>query len=129
MPNSTVQKITISVLIGGIFVICGYVIAIPISKYMQDSIQDVMFLEGLAVTVIGLMATIQGDPIGISLMGLGDKAGGIHENINLETTMKERSSTDYIKNFTKQAIVDFTPNRLTVVLGGILTMLFAWFVL
>lgn len=58
MINETIKKIIISLVISIIFAIIGYLITIPISNYSHDSIKDVMFLEGLATTVIALFFTI-----------------------------------------------------------------------
>lgn len=129
MANGTIRKIIISLIISVIFAIIGYIIAIPISNYFHDSIKDVMFLEGLAVTIIGLIASVQGNPSGINLMRLGDKTGEWSDHANLETTRRERESTNYFKNFTKHSIVNFTLNRLTIVLAGILMILFSLYVL
>lgn len=123
MVKQIIKRMGISLLLSIIFVVIGYLIAIPISNYSHDSIKDVMFLEGLATTVITLFFTIQGNPSGISLQGLGQNTSQYSTNRNLETTRMERESTNYLKNFKNHSIVKLTFNSLTIVFGGVLIIL------
>jgi hypothetical protein len=127
MINQVIKKLSLSLILSIIFVPIGYLIAIPISNFSHDSIKDVMFLEGLATTLITLFCTIQGNPSAINLLGLGDHTSQFNQHANLEATRSERQFTNYFKNFTNHSVVKLTFNSLTIVFGGILMILLSMF--
>ena len=123
MVKQIIKRIVISLFLSIIFLVIGYLLAIPISNYSHASMNDVMFLEGIATTVITLFCTIQGNPSGISLQGLGQKASQYFAYRTLETAKTERESTNYYKNFKNHSVVKLTLNSLTLVFGGVLMIL------
>lgn len=127
MLNKIIKKITISLVLSIIFVAIGYLIAFLISNYYHTNFKNVMFLEGLATTLITVLFSIQGNPSGINLHGLGQETPQYSAYANLETTRMERESTNYFKNFKNHSVVKLTFNSLTIVFGGILIILFSIF--
>ena len=123
--NQIIKKMTISLVFSIIFVVIGYFIAFPISNYFHVDFKDVMFFEGISITLITLFFSVQGNPSGISLHGLGEINSQYSAYENLETTRIERESTNYFKNFRNHSVVKLTFNTLTIVFGGILITLFS----
>jgi hypothetical protein len=105
----------------------GYAIAILIANYFDYSLQDVMFIEGMIIFVLGIMLSMKGNPSGSFLSGFGLINGQYFANLNLEITSSERKSTNYYKNFLKNSIVEVAFSNLTIIIGGIFIVLFALF--
>lgn len=127
MLTSKFKGILLLFLYSLIFLGIGYLIAIPISAKSNYSLQDVMFFEGIASIVIGLMLSMKGNPSGISLQALGRKDAQYISNENLEAAKMERASTNYYKNFLKHSIIEFTHSSLVLVIGGIFLILLSVF--
>lgn len=85
--------------------------------------QDTMTIEGIVIAVLGAMSMMEGNPSGISLQGMGSKGAQFHSQMLLETVRYEREKTDYYKNFLKHSVVQLSFGGLTIVIGGILTLL------
>lgn len=127
MSKSIARSAFLSILYGLIFLGIGYVIAILISNRSGYYLQDVLFVEGFSVIVIGTLMSMKGNPSGMSLLGLGQQNAQQVANWNLEVTRIERDKTDYYKNFLKHSVLDFAFSSLVIILGGVFLILFSIF--
>ena len=127
MSKSIARSAFLSILYGLVFLGIGYVIAILISNRSGYYLQDVLFVEGFSVIVIGILMSMKGNPSGMSLLGLGQQNAQQVSYLNLEVTRIERDKTDYYKNFLKHSVLDFAFSSLVIILGGVFIILFSIF--
>ena len=120
MKNGIIKGIITFLIISIVVLAIGLLIALPISKYAHASYNDVVFIEGIIITVFSLYFSIQGNPSGLNLQGLGSENAQCTAYSNIETTRRERNFTDYFKNFEKHSVLNLTFRKLAIVFGGIL---------
>ena len=125
MFKSMIKNILLIVMYGLAFLGLGYVIAIIISKQFGYVIQDVLFIEGLLVIILGFLLSMKGNPSGSSLQGLGRNNAQQLSYLNMEVTKTEREATSYHKNFLKHSIVEFAFSNFTIILGGVFILVFS----
>jgi hypothetical protein len=101
---------------------------LPISIYFHPNFKTVIFFEGIIITAFSLYFSIEGNPSGINITGLGNNSAQYIANKNLETTKRERETTGYYQNFKKHAVAELTFIKLTIVFGGILLILCGIFI-
>lgn len=110
---------TLFVLLFGLIIFAvGTGIAFLIAMRFDYLLEDVMFVEGLLVFIIGMFSAMKGNPSGGSINGIGMRNESAISFQNLETTRLERQYTNYYKNFLKNSIVDFGFSSITIMLGG-----------
>ena len=127
MLRTVIRKVLLAVLFGLVILAIGYGVAAFISNRYGYKLTDAMFIEGLAILIIGFMMSMKGNPSGASLQGLGLHSAPQISNMNAEATRTERDLTDYYQNFKKHSVVEFAFSNLTVIAGGILIILFSIF--
>jgi hypothetical protein len=113
------RKASIMSIIGLVFAGVGMGVAWFIAEQTEYKLQDVAFVEGVIVIVIGLLASMKGNPSGLGLSSWGAKSSPQINFWNLEATVQERESTDYYNNFRNHSVVEFLFGRVTFILGGI----------
>jgi hypothetical protein len=127
MIKTRLKNILFSLLYSLILMVVGYLIAIPISHRFHYTLQDVMFLEGTIVVIIGTLLSMKGSPSCISLQGLGQRYAQYSSNENLEVTKIERKTTDYNKNPLIHSILELAFGGLTMIIGGFLIIILSVF--
>ena len=123
--KSKPKFVILIVLYSLIFLVVGYLAGVVISNGFNYKLQDVMFIEGLIVVIIGALFSMKGNPSGISLQGLGQNDAQYRANENLEVIVRERESTNYYKNFFKHSVVELAFSNITIIIGGALIILFS----
>lgn len=102
----------------------GYIIALLISNQFGYNLPDVIFYEGLIVTIIGLLLTMKGNAAGLSFGGNGPSYINSLSYIFLETTKPEGEDISYHKEIFNNT-VRFGLSNFTFLLGGIFLILFS----
>lgn len=110
---------------GAIIAGIGYVIAILIKNHYQMKLQDAAFIIGVLQLLLGALMMMKGNPSGGGMGSFGMKNANQINYMNMEATRLERERTGYYKDFKNQSIVEFTPHRFCIVLGGILLILYS----
>ncbi len=108
-----------------IFCGVGMLIAFLIANNFKYLINDVLFVEGGIVLVIGLLLSKSGNPSGITIWGFGQQNAQYIANLNLEVLRMERASTGYYKNFIKNNVFEFAFSNLTIILSGVFIIVLA----
>lgn len=111
-----------SIIFGLVLMGIGIGVAILIAKNSGNSLQDVMFMEGVAVLIIGIFASMKGNPGGGSISRVGMNNPNIANFLHLETIMIERKTTNYYDQFRKHAIVELGFSSITILFGGVFLM-------
>ena len=125
MFKSMVKNMLLLVMYGLIFLGLGYVVAIIIVNLFGYVLQDVMFIEGLIVIILGFLFSMKGNPSGSSLQGFGRNNAQQLSYLNMEATKVEREATSYHKNFLKHSIVEFAFSNFTIIMGGVFILAFS----
>ena len=77
--------------------------------------ESVLFIEGLILIFVGIFASISGDPMGLSLQGLGQSNAQYIANANLEVSKMSREKVS------GKIDIGFALSTLSLVIGGILS--------
>jgi hypothetical protein len=112
-------KLLMTVVVGLIYAGIGLLITYLIASRYQYKLQDIAFTIGCLIVVLGIFMIMHGNPSGGSIASLGSRNSVAANYWLLETTLQERKSTDYNKNFRKHAVIEITLNRFSFLLGGI----------
>lgn len=114
------KKILFLLIFSILYLAIGYVAAILISNHFHYKLQDVLFLVGFLLFLLGILMSMKGNPSGTSFSGIGQKNVTAISNLDLEVTRMEREINPYHKDFYKNNIVEFAFSNLTVLFGGVL---------
>jgi hypothetical protein len=95
-------------------------IGFTISDRFHYKLPDVLSYEGVILFFIGILASMKGNPSGISFGSLGRKNENAINFYNLEVTRREREIKPYYKDFLKNNVVQFAFSNLTLLLSGAL---------
>jgi hypothetical protein len=93
-----------------------------IAYHFGYKLQDTLFITGMVLTILGIFASMKGNPTSINISGMGMKNINALNYRELETVRLERERTNYYHNFVKHAVVKFAVSGLTIILGGIFTV-------
>jgi hypothetical protein len=122
MISQVIKKIVISLFLSIAILVLGCLIAVPISNHYHAKYNDVIFIEGIFITVISLFFSVHGKASRLSYMGLSNKNAQYISEKNLETAKMERESAGYSKN---NSVINMTFSRLTILFGGIFLILYS----
>jgi cell division septal protein FtsQ len=117
------KKILFLLIFSILYLAIGYVAAILISNNFHYKLQDVLFLVGFLLFLLGILMSMKGNPSGTSFSGIGQKNVNAISNLDLEVTRMEREINPYHKDYYKNNIVEFAFSNLTVLLGGVLLII------
>ncbi|MDF2906515.1 MAG: hypothetical protein K0R34_1836 [Herbinix sp.] len=114
-----ILKLLLTIAVGLIYTGIGLLITYLIASRYQYKPQDIAFTIGCLIVVLGIFMIMHGNPSGGSISSLGSRNAVAANYWLLETTLQERESTNYNKNFRKHAVIELTFNRFSFILGGI----------
>lgn len=120
-----IRRAFLMLIYGSMIAGIGYVIALLIKNRYQMILQDAAFIVGVIFLILGALMMMKGNPNGGSMSGVGMKNANQINYMNLEVTRLERERTGYYQDFKNHSIVEFTPHRICVALGGALLILFS----
>lgn len=86
--------------------------------------KDIIFIEGIFLIIIGLTSTIGGDPLGLSLQGLGNMNEQYMANANLEGSKMEKEKNNYQIKTTMKIFLSTT----VLVISGLILILINFFI-
>lgn len=98
MDKNILKNIRKCVILGFIWAILLFVIAFLITSLKNYNLKDVLFTEGITFVVFGILSCISGNPMGLSIQGLGQSNAQYIANSNLEVSKLEKATTKNIKN-------------------------------
>lgn len=124
------NKVKLKVLIKYIILIFVLTIALIligliISKLKGFNLKDVLFIEGMIITIIGTFSMISGDSMGLSMQSLGQNNSQYSSNANLEVTkrLRENKTNNKITPVIKK---DF--NSICVIISGLICIAINFFI-
>jgi hypothetical protein len=101
-------------------------IALLISYRSDNTLQDIMTMEGILVAAVGIFASMKGASSGASIGGIGSKHSDMGAFNNLQHVRLEREGDSYRKNFFKTSVVEFGLFRVALIISGLLMVLSSW---
>lgn len=118
MNNERIYSFIKSLIWGLGWLVVASLIGFVITKVMTfKSFQDILFIEGIVLIFIGVFASISGDPIGLSMQGLGQNNAQYIANANLEVSKMEKQKVNIKTN------IAFALSTFSLVIGGILSII------
>lgn len=115
MDKSVLKTIVKCAVFGIIWAIILFGIALLITKVKGYELKDVLFIEGMLIVVAGVLSSVGGNPMGLSMQGLGQQNSQYIANANLEVTRMEKDKTKNIKSTIRMGLSTFS-----LVFGGVL---------
>lgn len=118
MDKDILKNIKKCVVLGVIWAILLFVIAFLITTLKDYNLKDVLFIEGITFVTFGILSCIGGNPMGLSMQGLGQNNAQYIANSNLEVTKSEKDNTKNIKNTLSIGL-----NTFSLAIAGILLII------
>lgn len=115
MDKDILKSIRKCAMFGVVWAILLFVIAFLITTLKDYNLKDVLFIEGIAFVAFGILSCIGGNPLGLSIQGLGQNNAQYITNSNLQVSKLEKANTKNIKTTLSIGL-----NTFSLVLAGIL---------
>ncbi|MDB1931819.1 MULTISPECIES: hypothetical protein [Clostridium] len=94
----------------GVAVLIGFIIT-KVTSY--KNFENILFIEGIILVFVGIFASISGDPMGLSMQGLGQNSAQYSASANLEVTKMEREKSN------RKLDVALAVSTFSLILGGV----------
>lgn len=117
MDKDVIGKIGKCLVFGVIWALILFVVAVVITKATNFTLKDVLFVEGILFVLAGVMASIGGNSMGLSLQGLGQNNAQYTANANLEVAKMERERTSV------KTTISMGLSTVALIIGGVLVII------
>ena len=117
MEKSILKAIGKCVIFGIIWGIVLFGVALIITNFKDYELRDVLFVEGIIFVVGGVLSSIGGNPMGLSMQGLGQNNAQYIANANLEVSKMEKDKTNNIKTTISAGL-----STVSLIIGGLLVI-------
>lgn len=117
MEKSILKTIGKCVIFGIIWGIVLFGVALIITNFKDYELRDVLFVEGIIFVVGGVLSSIGGNPMGLSMQGLGENNAQYIANANLEVSKMEKDKTNNIKTTISAGL-----STVSLIIGGLLVI-------
>ena len=114
MEKSILKTIGKCVIFGIIWGIVVFGVALIITNFKDYELRDVLFVEGIIFVVGGVLSSIGGNPMGLSMQGLGQNNAQYIANANLEVSKMEKDKTNNIKTTISAGL-----STVSLIIGGL----------
>ena len=94
----------------GVAALIGFIIT-KVTPY--KNFENILFIEGIILVFVGIFASISGDPMGLSMQGLGQNSAQYSASANLEVTKMEREKSN------RKLDVALAVSTFSLILGGV----------
>ncbi|MDI9216542.1 hypothetical protein [Clostridium tertium] len=94
----------------GVAALIGFIIT-KVTPY--KNFENILFIEGIILVFVGIFASISGDPMGLSMQGLGQNSAQYSASANLEVTKMEREKSN------RKLDVALAVSTFSLILGGL----------
>ncbi|WP_195430506.1 hypothetical protein [Clostridium sp. D46t1_190503_E9] len=94
----------------GVAALIGFIIT-KVTPY--KNFENILFIEGIILVFVGIFASISGDPMGLSMQGLGQNSAQYAAIANLETTKREKEKSN------RKLDVALAVSTFSLILGGL----------
>lgn len=123
MDKSVLKTLGKCILFGLVWAILLFGIAVAITNYKGYNFKDVLFVEGMLMVIVGCLSAVGGNPMGLSMQGLGQVNAQYIANANLEITKMERDKTKNIKSY-----ISFGLSTVSFITGAIFIVILAFII-
>ena len=117
MNKTLLKALEKCILWGVIWAIILFIIANILVNLKGFLLKDVLFIEGIIFIMLGLFACIGGNPMGLSMQGLGQNNAQYIANANLEVSKMEKDKTNNIKTTISAGL-----STVSLIIGGLLVI-------
>lgn len=117
MEKSILKTIGKCVIFGIIWGIVLFGVALIITNFKDYELRDVLFVEGIIFVVGGVLSSIGGNPMGLSMQGPGQNNAQYIANANLEVSKMEKDKTNNIKTTISAGL-----STVSLIIGGLLVI-------
>lgn len=117
MEKSILKTIGKCVIFGIIWGIVLFGVALIITNFKDYELRDVLFVEGIIFVVGGVLSSIGGNPMGLSMQGLEQNNAQYIANANLEVSKMEKDKTNNIKTTISAGL-----STVSLIIGGLLVI-------
>lgn len=114
LKDNRIKLVIKSFLWGTAWLIAAVLIGFIITKVTPyKNFENILFIEGIILVFVGIFASISGDPIALSMQGLGQNSAQYVANANLEVTKMEREKSN------RKLDVSLAVSTFSLILGGL----------
>ena len=127
--KKTYQKVLFLLLCSLVVFGAGVGIAFLISNSTGSYFQGAVFIEGGAITIIGLMLLMSRGTSGINMRGLGAKYAQDVSRQDLDAKQAEQATSGIDKNFNKDTLFSFDAVNIIILAAGVMLVVYGWFII
>lgn len=117
MDNSIFKRLLKCGLFGLLWFIILVILALLIVNFKKYNFNHVLFIEGMILVVIGVLSSLGGNPMGLSLQSLGQMNSQYVANANLEVSKREKRKTSL------KTTLSISLSMAAFVIGGLISLL------
>ena len=126
--KKTYQKILFLLLCSLVIYGIGVGIAYLISNNTDFYFQDAVFIEGAAVTIIGLLLIMRGGASGINMKGMGTQYAQNVSRQDLDAKQAEQTTADMDKNLKRDTLFSFSAVDIIILAAGVMMVISGLFI-
>lgn len=123
MDKSVLKTIRKYVVLGFIWSVVLFGIALIITNFNDYKLKNMLFIEGIIFIIGGTLSSFGGNPIGLSMQGLGQSNAQYISNANLQVTKMEKDKAKNIKTTISVGL-----NTISLVMAGILVIVVSFII-
>lgn len=123
MDKSVLKTIRKYVVLGFIWSVVLFGIALIITNFNGYELKNMLFIEGIIFIIGGTLSSFGGNPIGLSMQGLGQTNAQYISNANLQVTKMEKDKAKNIKTTIRVGL-----NTISLVMAGILVIVVSFII-
>lgn len=123
MDKSVLKTIGKCAVFGIIWAVLLVGIALIITNFKGYELKDMLFIEGIIFVIGGVLSSLEGNSMGLSMQGLGQTNAQYITNANLQVTKMEKDKTKNIKTTISVGL-----NTVSLVIGGILVIVISFII-
>lgn len=120
MEEGSIKNVIKCVFFGVIWSILIVIISVIITEFKEYIFNDVIFVQGMILIVVGLLSSMGGNPMGLSIEGIGSQSAQYITNANLEVTKYEKERLNI------KTTITIGLSGASLVVGGLLSIIISF---
>ncbi|CDG02215.1 Putative uncharacterized protein [Clostridium chauvoei JF4335] len=109
---------------GIIWIAITATIAILMMNLTRYNFKDVMFIEGIVLVILGLFASVSGNPMGLCIQALGNSNSQYVANANMQITKLDTEKA----HRNAKTTIRMGISTVALIIGGILSMVISFII-
>ncbi|ATD55508.1 hypothetical protein [Clostridium chauvoei] len=124
MDKDQIKTLLKCAMFGIIWIAITATIAILMMNLTRYNFKDVMFIEGIVLVILGLFASVSGNPMGLCIQALGNSNSQYVANANMQITKLDTEKA----HRNAKTTIRMGISTVALIIGGILSMVISFII-